>query len=62
MHSLPRMVRHNFQKYPLTPQFCAAVLGPKFAHEIYIFFNHEAQHAKNTFENRFSLPLRLIQK
>ena len=31
------ILRHKFQKHPLTPQFCAAVLGPRFAHEI-IFF------------------------
>ena len=43
--NLPRMVRHQFQKYPLTRQFCAVVLGPKFAHEN-IFLNHEAQNAK----------------
>ena len=45
------ILRHKFQKHPLTPQFCAAVLGPRFAHEITLFLNHEAQHAKNTFEN-----------
>ena len=28
------ILRHKFQKHPLTPQFCAAVLGPRFAHEI----------------------------
>ena len=32
------ILRHKFQKHPLTPQFCAAVLGPRFAHEIIIFF------------------------
>ena len=25
------ILRYNFQKHPLTPQFCTAVLGPKFA-------------------------------
>ena len=28
---------HKFQKHPLTPKFCAAVLGPRFAHKIIIF-------------------------
>ena len=51
------ILRHKFQKHPLTPQFYAVVLRPKFAHEIIIFLNNEAQHAKNTFENRFSIPL-----
>ena len=31
------ILRHKFQKHLLTPQFCAAVLGPRFAHEIIIF-------------------------
>ena len=26
------ILRHKFQKHQLTPQFCAAVLGPRFAH------------------------------
>ena len=51
------ILHHKFQKHPLTHQFCAAVLGTRFAHEIMIFLNHEAQHAKNTFENQFSIPL-----
>ena len=42
-------------------KFCAAVLGPTFADKIYIFyFYHKAQHAINTFENLFSIPLRFI--
>ena len=32
------ILRHTFQKYPLTPQFCAAVLGRRFAHKIIICF------------------------
>ena len=32
---------HKFQKHPLTPQFCAAVLGPRFAHKNIYFLNHE---------------------
>ena len=31
------ILRHKFQKYPLTPQFCAAVLGPRFAHDFFFF-------------------------
>ena len=31
------ILRHQFQKHPLTLQFCAAVLGARFAHEIIIF-------------------------
>ena len=38
------ILRHKFQKHPLTPKFCATVLGPRFAHEIIIFKNQEAQH------------------
>ena len=49
------ILRHKFQKPLLTPQFCAAVLGPRFAHGM--FFNYEVQHVKNTFENLFSIPL-----
>ena len=30
------ILRHKFQKHPLTPQFCAAVLRPTFAHKIII--------------------------
>ena len=40
------ILRHKFQKHPLTPQFYTAVLG--FAHEILFFLIHEVQHAKNT--------------
>ena len=40
--------------FPLTPQFCAAVLEPRFAHEII--------YCENTFENRFSIPLRFTLK
>ena len=29
------ILRHKFQKHPLTPQFCAAVLGPTFAHKMF---------------------------
>ena len=29
------ILRHKFQKHLLTPQFCAAVLGPRFAHDIF---------------------------
>ena len=29
------ILRHKFQKHPLTPQFCTAVLGPGFAHEFF---------------------------
>ena len=38
------IVHHKFQKHLPTPQFCAAVLGPRFAHDIILFLNHEAQH------------------
>ena len=31
------ILHHKFQKHPLTPQLCAAVLGPRFAHEIILF-------------------------
>ena len=59
----------------LHPHFCAVVLGPKVAHEIIKKKEKpppppppqkkkkkkkKAQHAKNTFENRFSIPLRSI--
>ena len=43
------------KKYSLTLQFCAALLVQN-----YYFLNHEEQQAKNTFENRFSIPLRFI--
>ena len=48
------ILRHNFQKHPLTLKFCTVVLGPRFAHEFFF----KSQHAKNTFENQFSIPLR----
>ena len=52
---------HKFQKHPLALQFCAAVLGPRFAPKMFCFY-HEVQHVKNTFENRFSIPLRFTLK
>ena len=55
------ILRHKFQKHPLTPQFCAAVLEPRFAHEkLIVLQNHEAQHVKNMFENQFSFNNMLI--
>ena len=56
------ILRHKFQKHPLTPQFCAAVLGPRFAPKKIFFYYHEVQHVKNTFENRFPIPLRFTLK
>ena len=38
-------LRHNFQKYPLTPPILRRGAGANFA---------------NTFENRLSIPLRFI--
>ena len=37
---------HKFQKHPLAPQFCAAVLGPRFAHEIIFFKSRSATFEK----------------
>ena len=50
---------HKFQKPPLTPQFCTAVLGPRFAHEIIflkiMFFRSLWQSFLTTSLNHFLL-------
>ena len=58
---LPRILRHKLLKHPLTQQLCTTVFKGKICNIAIFknfFLNHEAQHAKNTFENRFSIPLR----
>ena len=52
------ILRHKFQKHPLTPILrrgdgTQILLSFSF---LFLFVNHEAQYAKNTFENRFSIP------
>ena len=44
------MVRHNFQKNPLTPPILRRGAGIKICSRNNFSQNHEAQHAKNTFE------------
>ena len=51
---------YNFQKYPLTPPILRRGAVAKICSRNKKIFNHEAQHAKNTFEHRLSIPLRFI--
>ena len=53
------ILRHKFQKGRLTPQICATVLGPRFAHKIIIFLITKSSMGKNMFKNRFSIPIYL---
>ena len=48
------ILHHKFQKHPLTLQFC--IVAPDLLP--HMFFNHEAQHVNNMFENWLSIPLR----
>ena len=50
----------EFHKYPLIPPILRRGAGAKICSRNNVFKNHEAQHAKNTFENRLSTPLRFI--
>ena len=56
-----RRKRFYTTSFPLTPQFCATVLGPRFAHEI-IFLLLQSTTCENTFGNRLSIPLRFTLK
>ena len=59
--SLPHILRHKLLKHPLTQQICTVVFRGKICNTAIFkdfYKNHEAQHAKNTFENCFLIPLR----